>query len=41
MTNNRYLDVIKRLLMAETYIRSRQEDKECEAERPRPEQKPR
>ena len=38
MTNNRYLEIIKRLLTAETYFRRREEDKEREQDRPRPEE---
>ena len=38
MANNRYLEVIKRLLTAETYFRWRQEAKEREQERPGPEE---
>ncbi len=33
MANNRYLEVIKRLLTAETYFRWRQETQEPERER--------
>jgi hypothetical protein len=40
MANNRYLEVIKRLLAAETYFRARQEANEREPERPGPEEKP-
>jgi len=40
MANNRSLEVIQRLLTAETYFRSRQEAKEHEPKRPAPEQKP-
>ncbi|WP_269430430.1 hypothetical protein [Mycobacterium haemophilum] len=40
MANNRYLEVIKRLLGAESYFRWRQEAKEHEPTRPAPEQKP-
>ena len=40
MANNRYLEVIKRLLSAETYFRSRQRDNEREEERPAGEEKP-
>jgi hypothetical protein len=40
MANNRYLEVIKRLLSAETYFRSRQEAKERQSEREVPEEKP-
>jgi len=36
MANNRYLEVIKHLLSAETYFRRREEDKEPERERPPP-----
>jgi hypothetical protein len=39
MANNRYLEVIKRLLSAETYFRLREEAKEREPERPAPEDK--
>ena len=39
MANNRYLEVIKRLLTAETYFRWREEAKEREQERPHPEEK--
>ena len=38
MANNRYLEVIKRLLSAETYFRWREEAKEREQERPPPEE---
>ena len=38
MANNRYLEVIKRLLSAETYFRRREEAKEPERERPHPEE---
>jgi len=38
MANNRYLEVIKRLLTAETYFRLREEAKEREQERPHPEE---
>ena len=37
MTNNRYLEAIKRLLRSETYFRSRQQAKEREPEHPAPE----
>jgi len=41
MANNRYLEVIQRLLTAETYFRSRQKEvKEHEPERPVPGLKP-
>lgn len=40
MANNRYLEVIKRLLSAETYFRSREEAQEREPEQPGPEEKP-
>jgi hypothetical protein len=40
MASNRYLEVIKRLLSAETYSRLREEAREREPERPGPEQKP-
>ncbi len=40
MAINRYLDVIKRLLGAETYFRQREEVKAEEAKRPRPEARP-
>ena len=39
MTNNRYLEAIKRLLRAETYFRSRQEAEKREPESPAPEDK--
>ncbi len=39
MSNNRYLEVIKRLLTAETYFRRREEAKDRHQERPHPEQK--
>ncbi len=40
MANNRYLEIIKRLLTAETYFRSREEAEEHEQERPGPDEKP-
>ena len=40
MANNRYLEIIKRLLTAETYFRSREEANEREQERPGPDEKP-
>jgi hypothetical protein len=40
MTNNRPLEIIKRLLTAETYLRLRQEAKRPEQETPGPEKKP-
>jgi hypothetical protein len=38
MANNRYLEIIKRLLTAETYFRWREEGKEREQDRPHPEE---
>jgi hypothetical protein len=38
MANNRYLEVIKRLLSAETYFRWREEAKEPKRDRPHPEE---
>ena len=40
MADNRYLEVIKRLLGAEMYFRSRRKAKEREPQRPAPEEKP-
>ena len=40
MATNRYLEVIKRLLSAETYFRAREEVKAKEPERPRTDQRP-
>ncbi|WP_264028851.1 hypothetical protein [Mycobacterium mantenii] len=40
MANNRYLEVIKRLLGAEMYLRLRREAKEREPQRPAAEEKP-
>ena len=40
MADNRYLEVIKRLLGAEMYFRSRREAKKREPQRPAPEEKP-
>ena len=37
MTNNRFLEAIKRLLAAETYFHWREEAEEREPERPAPE----
>ena len=37
MADNRYLEIVKRLLSAETYFRWREEGKEPEHDRPRPE----
>jgi hypothetical protein len=37
MANNRYLEIIKRLLTAETYFRKREEAKESDHDRPHPE----
>jgi hypothetical protein len=37
MADNRYLEIVKRLLSAETYFRSREEAQESEHDRPRPE----
>jgi hypothetical protein len=39
MTNNRYLEALKRLLRAETYFRSRAEAKKRKPEHPAPEDK--
>ncbi|WP_282101028.1 hypothetical protein [Mycobacterium sp. SM1] len=41
MANNRYLEVIKRLLSAETYLRMREKANERKPQQPGPEQKPR
>lgn len=41
MANNRYLEVIKRLLSAETYIRWRQQGHAHETKPPAEEDKPR
>ncbi len=38
MANNRYLEIIKRLLNAETYFRWREDAKEREEDRPPPEE---
>lgn len=40
MANNRYLEVIKRLLTADMYVRSRQEAKEREPDQSGSEEKP-
>ncbi len=40
MATNRYLEVIKRLLSAETYFRARQEARAPEPERRQPDEKP-
>lgn len=40
MPDNRYLEVIKRLLGAEMYFRLRNQAKERKAQRPAPEEKP-
>ena len=40
MANNRYLEIVKRLLTAETYFRWREEDKDREEDRSRPEEEP-
>jgi len=36
MATNRYLEIIKRLLTAETYFRRREETTQSERDRPRP-----
>ncbi len=38
MPNNRYLEVIKRLLTAETYFRRREEAEDRHVEQPHPEE---
>ena len=38
MANNRHLEIVKRLLTAETYFRRREEVEEREEDRPRPEE---
>jgi len=40
MGDNRYLEIIKRLLNAETYFRWREEADESEHDRPHPEEGP-
>jgi hypothetical protein len=40
MAGNRYLDIIKRLLTAETYFRRREEAHEAERDRSRPSESP-
>ncbi len=40
MTTKRYLEVIKRLLSAETYFRAREEAEAQEPERPLPDEGP-
>ena len=40
MVNHPYLETVRRLLSAETYVRSREEAKAREPERPDPKEKP-